>query len=139
MKAVIELGGKQYLVEPGTILLAEKVPVEKGGTYTTDRVLMLLDGEDVILGKPYVEKARVVFTVLDQTKRRKVVVQKYRPKTGYLRTKGHRQPASQLQVELLEGAGKRDERKVEKKKVRKKKPKTEQVSQAEQAEASSAE
>jgi len=139
MKAVVELGGKQYLVEPGTILLAERVPVEKGGTYTTDRVLMLLDGEDVILGKPYVEKARVVFTVLDQTKRRKVVVQKYRPKTGYLRTKGHRQPASQLQVELLEGAGRRDERKVEKKKVRKRKPKTEQVSQAEQAEASSGE
>jgi large subunit ribosomal protein L21 len=119
MKAVVELGGKQYLVEPGTIFLAEKVPVEKGGSYTTDRVLLLLDGDDVVLGKPYVEKARVTFSVLDQTKRRKVIVQKFRPKKGYLKTRGHRQLASQLQVELIEGAGKKEKRVVEKKKRKK--------------------
>ena len=116
MKAVVELGGKQYLVEPGTIFLTEKLPSEKGDTYSTDRVLMLLDGDDVIIGKPYVEKAKVVFSVLDQTKRRKVIVQKFRSKKGFLKTKGHRQPATQVQVELIEGAGRKDERVIEKKK-----------------------
>jgi large subunit ribosomal protein L21 len=121
MKAVVELGGKQYLIEPGTIFLADKIEAEKGTQYTTDRVLLLVDGDDIVLGKPYVENARVIFSVLDQTRRRKVMVQKYRPKTGYFRLQGHRQDASQLQVELIEGAGKRDERLVEKKKKTRKK------------------
>jgi large subunit ribosomal protein L21 len=120
MKAVVELGGKQYLVEPGTIFLTDSVEAEKGQSYSTDRVLLILDGDDIVLGKPYIENARVLFSVLDQTKRRKIIVQKYRPKTGYLRTVGHRQPASQLQVELIEGGGKREERVVEKKKKAKK-------------------
>jgi len=130
MKAVIELGGKQYLVEPGTIFLTDSVEAEKGSSYTTDRVLLLVDGDDIVLGTPYVDKARVIFTVLDQTRRRKIIVQKYRPKTGYLRTVGHRQPATQLQVELIEGAGKRDERLVEKKK-KTKKPKKAKVEETE--------
>jgi large subunit ribosomal protein L21 len=127
MKAVVELGGKQYLIEPGMIFLADKVTVDKGDSYTTDRVLMLVDGEDIVLGKPYVENAKVVFSVLDQTKRKKIIIQKYRPKTGYIRTTGHRQHASQLQVELIEGAGKRDERLVEKKKVKKPRAKKEKA------------
>jgi len=121
MKAVVELGGKQYLVEPGTIFLADKLPVEKGESYTTNSVLMLLDGDDVVLGKPYVEDAKVVFSVLDQTKRKKVIVQKFRAKKGFLKTRGHRQHATQVQVELIEGAGKRDERVIEKKKPKRKK------------------
>jgi large subunit ribosomal protein L21 len=118
MKAVVELGGKQYLIEPGTIFLAEKVPVEKGSFYTTDRVLMILDGDEIVLGKPYVDGAKVTFTVLDQTKLRKVTIGKFRAKKGYLRTRGHRQEASQLQVEIIEGAGKREERTVDKKRKR---------------------
>lgn len=126
MKAVVELSGKQYLVEPGTIFLTEKIPVEKGKSYTTDKVLMILDGNDVVLGKPYVDKAKVKLAVLDQTKRKKVIVQKFRSKKGYLRTKGHRQPASQVQVELIEGGGKKEEHVIKpKKKTRKKTKKTE--------------
>ena len=136
MKAVVELGGKQYLVEPGTIFLAEKLPAEKGEKYATDQVLMLLDGDDVVLGKPYVEDAKVTFTILDQTKRTKVIVQKFRPKKGYLKTRGHRQQASQLQVELIEGAGKRDERVTEKKKKKRtrKKKETKKAPEAETTE-----
>jgi len=131
MKAVVELGGKQYLVEPGTIFQAEKVPVDKGGSYTTDRVLMILDGENVLLGRPYLDDARVTFTVLDQGKTRKVSIIKHRPKKGYLRTKGHRQETSQLQVEVIESAGKRDERQIDKKrKIRKSAEKTEKIESA---------
>jgi len=121
MKAVVELGGRQYLIEPGAIFLADKLPAEKGDHITTDKVLMILDGDEVVLGKPYVENATVTFTILDQTKRRKIMVQKFRPKKGYLKTRGHRQHASQLQVELIEGGGKRDERVIEKKKKARKK------------------
>ncbi len=120
MKAVVEIGGKQYLVEPGTIFLADKLPKEKGESYTSDRVLMILDGDDVVLGKPYIEDGKVTFSVLDQTKRKKIVVQKYRAKKGYLRTRGHRQHVTQVQVELIEGGGKRDERVIEKKAKKKK-------------------
>jgi len=116
MKAVVELVGKQYLVEPGTIFLVDKLPLEKGEIYSTDHVLMLLDGDDVVIGKPYIEKAKVVFSILDQTRRRKIIVQKFRSKKGFLKTKGHRQYATQVQVEIIEGAGKKDERIVEKKK-----------------------
>ncbi len=120
MKAVVEIGGKQYLVEPGTIFLADKLPKEKGESYTSDRVLMILDGDDVVLGKPYIKDGKVTFSILDQTKRKKIVVQKYRAKKGYLRTRGHRQHVTQVQVELIEGGGKRDERVIEKKAKKKK-------------------
>lgn len=120
MKAVVEIGGKQYLVEPGTIFLADKLPKEKGESYTSDRVLMILDGDDVVLGKPYIEDGKVTFSILDQTKRKKIMVQKYRAKKGYLRTRGHRQHVTQVQVELIEGGGKRDERVIEKKAKKKK-------------------
>jgi len=119
MKAVVELGGKQYLVEPGTIFLAEKLPVEKGEKYETDRVLMILDDDDIVLGKPYVDGGKVTFSILDQTKRRKVIVQKFRSKKGFLKTRGHRQHATQVQVESIEGGGKKDARVIEKKKSRK--------------------
>ncbi|MFH1675763.1 MAG: 50S ribosomal protein L21 [bacterium] len=115
MKAVVELGGKQYLIEPGTIFLAEKIPVEKGGTYSTDKVLMILDGDEIVLGKPYVEKAKVTLSILDQTKRKKVIVQKFRARKGFLRTRGHRQPATQVQVKLIEGAGKKEKFELAKK------------------------
>ncbi len=134
MKAVVELGGKQYLIEPGTIFLADKVAAEKGTKYTTDRVLVLLDGDDVVLGRPYVEDALVTFTVLDQTKRNKVIVQKFRPKKGYLRTRGHRQQASQLQVDIIEGAGRRDERTVDEKKKAPKKKAASKVGEKKKAE-----
>ena len=115
MKAVVELVGKQYLVEPGTIFLVDKLVAEKGESYISDHVLMILDGDDVVLGKPYIDGGKVTFSVLDQTKRRKIVVQKYRAKKGYLNTRGHRQHATQIQVELIEGGGKRVERIIDKK------------------------
>jgi large subunit ribosomal protein L21 len=132
MKAVVELGGKQYLVEPGTIFLSDNVPADKGESYTTDKVLLIVDGEDIVLGKPYIENAKVVFSILDQTKRRKIVIQKYRPKTGYIRTTGHRQKASQLQVEVIEGGGKRQERVEEKKKAKKPRVKKTEAAPAEE-------
>lgn len=107
------------MVEPGTIFLADSVPSEKGTSWVVDHVLLIVDGDEIVLGKPYIDQARVVFSVLDHTKLRKVIVQKYKPKTGYLRTNGHRQPATQLQVELIEGGGKRQERVIDKKKVKK--------------------
>jgi large subunit ribosomal protein L21 len=124
MKAVVELVGKQYLIEPGTIFLVDKLPAEKGDLHVSDRVLMLLDDDDVVMGKPYIDGAKVTFSVLDQTRRKKVIVQKFRSKKGFLRTNGHRQYATQIQVEKIEGAGKLDQREVEKKKTTKKKKET---------------
>jgi large subunit ribosomal protein L21 len=113
MKAVVEIGGKQYLVEPGSIFLADTVDSAKGNEYTCERVLCLLDGDDIILGKPYLDDGKVTFSVLDQTKRKKTTSQYFRSKKGVLKVRGHRQPASQLQVEKIEGGGKEAAREVE--------------------------
>lgn len=121
MKAVVELGGKQYLVEPGTIFLAEKVDTDKGDSYTCDKVLLIVDDSDIVLGNPFIDGGKVIFSVLDHTKRTKTVRQKFTSKKGILHVRGHRQPASQLQVEMIEGGGKTAKRVVSAKKTASKK------------------
>lgn len=103
MYAVIESGGKQLQVEPGQMVLVEKLPLSEGDEVIFDRVLMLSeDDEKVTLGTPTVEGARVVGRVISQERARKVIVFKYVPKTRIRRKKGHRQPATRVRIECIE-------------------------------------
>jgi large subunit ribosomal protein L21 len=102
MYAVIETGGKQYRVEPGTILRVEKLEVQKGDEIYFDRVLMFVDGATVKIGSPLVEGARVKATVLVQDKARKIIVFKYKPKKRIRTKNGHRQPFTEVRIEALE-------------------------------------
>ena len=72
MKAVIETGGKQYLVEEGTVLYVEKLDVEAGKDVTFDKVLMV-NGK---AGSPYVKGAKVVGEVVKHDKTKKVIIYK---------------------------------------------------------------
>lgn len=102
MFAVIQAGGKQLQVEPGQTVLVEKLPVAEGDEVIFDQVLMVGDENQVRLGTPVVEGARVTGKVLAQGRFRKVIVFKYIPKKRVRRKKGHRQPFTQVLIERIE-------------------------------------
>ena len=98
MIAVIETGGKQYLVSPKKKIRIEKIEAEEGASFDFDKVLLVVDGESVNLGKPYVEGSKVAAKVLKQGKSKKVIVFKYHAKKRYHKKKGHRQPYTEVEI-----------------------------------------
>ena len=92
MHAIIETGGKQYKVAEGDTLFIEKLPVEAGEAVTFDTVLAVIDGDNVTVGTPVVEGAKVDASGVKTGKGTKNIVFKYKPKTGYRRQQGHRRP-----------------------------------------------
>ena len=91
MYAIIKTGGKQYKVSEGDLVRVEKLPYEVGDTVEFDQVL-LVSGDEVKVGSPVIENAKVTATVEDQNKDKKIVVFKYKPKKQYRKKHGHRQP-----------------------------------------------
>ncbi|OGY63726.1 MAG: 50S ribosomal protein L21 [Candidatus Harrisonbacteria bacterium RIFCSPLOWO2_02_FULL_41_11] len=98
MFAIIETGGKQYKVSPGQKLKVEKLDAEQGANLNLDKVLLVADGEDVKVGTPYVEGAKVETKVLGQGRHDKKIVFKYHSKTRYRKKKGHRQHYTELEI-----------------------------------------
>ena len=97
MYAVIATGGKQYKVSEGDVIKVEKLGVEVGQTYTFDKVL-LVSGDEVKVGAPTVEGATVEADVIGDTKGKKVIVYKYKRKTGYHKKNGHRQQLTAVKI-----------------------------------------
>lgn len=97
MYAVIETGGKQVRVEVGQVIYVEKLEVEASETYTFDKVLMV-GGEKVKIGKPYVKGATVTATVEKHGRGSKIIVFKYEPKKHYHKKQGHRQAYTKLTI-----------------------------------------
>lgn len=95
--AIIETGGKQYLVSEGKKIQVEKLPQNAGEHFTFDKVLMVADGGKVGIGKPYYD-ARVDVELLEQKRLPKVTIRKYHSKTRYRKLKGHRQPVSVVKI-----------------------------------------
>lgn len=102
MHAIIETGGKQYKVAEGDTLFIEKLPVEAGDTVTFDKVLAVLDGDKATFGAPVVDGAKVTASVVKSGKGKKVIVFKYKPKKGYRRKQGHRQPYTKVTIGKIE-------------------------------------
>jgi large subunit ribosomal protein L21 len=102
MYAVVEFLGKQYRAEVGAVLKVDRFEAEKGAAVSMDKVLVL-SGDSVKVGAPYVAGAAVKATVQDEVKGDKVVVFKYKPKKDYRRTQGHRQRYTLLKVEAIQG------------------------------------
>ena len=100
MYAVIETGGKQIKVAAGETIFVEKLEVNEGETYTFDKVLFI-GGESTKVGAPYVEGATVTAKVEKQGKAKKIIVFKYKNKTTYRRTQGHRQPYTRVTIESI--------------------------------------
>ncbi len=96
--AIIETGGKQYRVAEGEVLFIEKLDVEGGDAITFDRVLAVIDDNGSKFGSPIIEGASVSASVVKNGKFKKVRVYKMKPKKGYRKTIGHRQPYTQVQI-----------------------------------------
>lgn len=96
--AVIKTGGKQYVVEPGKKLKIEKIKGEVNDSVNFDNVLLLADDKDVKIGAPVLKDALVEAKILKQAKAKKVVVSKYKSKTRYFKTKGHRQMFTEVEI-----------------------------------------
>lgn len=102
MFAVIETGGKQYRVSPGTKIKVEKLPAEGEG-FVFDKVLLLSDENGVKVGKPYLDGSRVEAKVLKHARDRKKIVFRYHSKTRYRKKKGHRQHFTEVEVTKISG------------------------------------
>ncbi len=103
MYAVIKTGGKQYKVSEGDEIIIEKLNVEEGATVTFDEVFAIVDGEDVKIGQPKVDGAKVTASVVKNGKGPKIRIFKYKHKTNYRRRMGHRQPFTKVKIEKIEG------------------------------------
>lgn len=100
MYAIIKTGGKQYKVEEGDVIRVEKLFAKEGEEIVFDEVLMIGD-KTVKIGDPTVSGASVKATVMGEGKEKKVIVYRYKPKTGYHKKNGHRQPYTQLKIDKI--------------------------------------
>lgn len=101
MYAIIETGGKQYKVQEGDVIFVEKLNAEEGSSITFDKVLAVSNEGKTTFGDPLVNSASVSAKVLGHGKRRKIIVFKFKPKKGYRRKQGHRQPYTRVQIEKI--------------------------------------
>ena len=99
MYAIIATGGKQYKVSEGDVIRVEKIDAEAGNTITFDQVVAV-KADDLKVGAD-VANATVTATVMDQGKGKKVIVYKYKRKTGYHKKNGHRQAFTQVKIDKI--------------------------------------
>ncbi len=99
MYAIIATGGKQYKVSEGDVIKVEKLDVEPGNTVTFDQVIAVSDNALKVGAE--VANASVTATVMEQGRARKVIVYKYKRKTGYHKKNGHRQAYTQVKIDKI--------------------------------------
>ena len=132
MYAIIETGGKQYRVVDGDVLRIEKISAQVGDTIHFENVLMMGEGADVKVGTPYIDGAKVAAEVVEHGKGDKVVIFKYLPKKDSRKKQGHRQPYTEVKINLSgDKPVKKESPKAEEKKAEDKKDASEaKVSQS---------
>lgn len=100
-QAVIETGGKQYLVSPNEKVIIEKLPLKPGESVVFDKVLLVTEEGKTSVGKPYLSGVKVTGKILKQQRGTKIVVFKYRAKSRYRRKQGHRQSETVVQIDSI--------------------------------------
>ena len=99
--AIIETGGKQYRVKEGDEIFIEKLDTEANEELIFVNVLAVLNDEATTIGAPYVDGAAVSASVIKNGKSKKVIVYKMRPKKGYRKKQGHRQPYTKVKINSI--------------------------------------
>ena len=112
--AIVESGGKQYRAIEGQTIEVDRLPVEAGNKFDVEHVLLMADGDDVLVGTPVVSDILVKVTVVDHTKGPKIDRFKYRPKKRIRVRGGHRQQYTRLLVDFIGRPDEKRDRKVEK-------------------------
>jgi large subunit ribosomal protein L21 len=100
--AIVESGGKQYKAVEGSTIEVDLLSVEAGQQIPIESVLLLVDGEEISVGVPFVKGAKVSTTVLAHTKGPKLTIFKYRPKKRIRVKTGHRQQYTLLKIDSIE-------------------------------------
>ncbi|RMG57561.1 MAG: 50S ribosomal protein L21 [Deltaproteobacteria bacterium] len=101
MYAIVRTGGKQVKVSPGETVKVEKIDASPGDVVELTEVLLVKTDDDVKVGNPTIEGAKVTCRVVEQGKGDKIIVYKYKRRKGYHKKKGHRQLYTALQVEEI--------------------------------------
>lgn len=102
MYAIIATGGKQYKVSEGDVISIEKLGAEEGEKVTFDQVLAV-SNDGLKVGSPTVDGASVEASVVRNGRTRKVIVYKFKRKTGYHKKNGHRQSFTQVKIDKING------------------------------------
>ena len=103
--AIIESGGKQYKVAPGQTIDVERLDIAEGNTIALDKVLLIADGDNLTIGSPTIDGAKVIATAKGEVKDKKIVVFKYKPKVRYRKKTGHRQLHTRLTIDKINQPG----------------------------------
>jgi large subunit ribosomal protein L21 len=101
MYAVVETGGKQYRIEEGQTIKIEKLPQDVDASVDFDKVLMVVDGDNVKVGKPHVEGAKVTGTVLEQGRLKKIKIVKFKRRKHHEKQMGHRQYFTAVKINKI--------------------------------------
>jgi large subunit ribosomal protein L21 len=98
MYAIVATGGKQYRVKEGEKLRVDKLSAEAGETVELDKVLLVGEGDDVKIGAPYLEGAKVTATVAANGRGDKVKIVKFNRRKHYRKQMGHRQSFTEIEI-----------------------------------------
>lgn len=102
MYAIVEIGGKQEKVRAGDMVAVEKISGKQGESVVLDKILLIVDKENVTLGTPYIGGATVTATLTKQTKAPKLYIYKFKAKSRYRRKRGHRQLQTILKIQKIQ-------------------------------------
>lgn len=102
MYAVIFSGGKQYRVQEGDTLKLESLPEEVGSTVNFDKILLVGEGDNIKVGRPYLDGCKVSATVVSQGRHKKIEIVKFRRRKHHEKWQGHRQNYTEVKITQIE-------------------------------------
>ena len=97
--AIVEISGRQFWIESGKYYDLNRIPTELGKEITLNRVLLLNNDGEILIGKPYLESVKIKGKVLEHLRGRKTIVYKMRPKKKTRKKQGHRQELTRVLIE----------------------------------------
>ena len=99
--AIVEISGRQFWIEPGKYYDLNRIPTELGKEIILNRVLLLNNDGEVLIGKPFLEQVKITGRVLEHLRGRKKIVYKMRPKKKTRKKQGHRQELTRVLIENI--------------------------------------
>jgi large subunit ribosomal protein L21 len=99
--AIAEISGRQFWIEEGRYYDFNRIPTKLGKQITLNRVLLTNDGENLLVGQPYLESVRIKGKILEHFRSKKTIVYKMRPKKKTRKKQGHRQELTRVFIENI--------------------------------------
>jgi len=97
--AIVEISGRQFWIETGKYYDLNRIPTELGKEIILNRVLLLNNDGEILIGKPYLDRVKIKGKVLEHLRGRKTIVYKMRPKKKTRKKQGHRQEMTRVLIE----------------------------------------